>query len=157
MGTGGNHSPRYADAAMNDLWVCQMHYDQQCQWQLAGAYDPFGVGIVLSLSTKISSGNYSNVGNQVPYPPLSQARAGALRLGPTSRESLDVRRKRQLDSATGLLNDLWEYDTSAYNAPGSTSRGTWVRGFGWFGSSSINQPGAYTGTLAPGARVNAAT
>ena len=61
------------------------------------------------------------------------------------------------DSATGLLNDLWEYDTSAYNAPGSTltgNVGTWV----WVaGSSSINQAGAYTGTLAPGARVNAAT
>ena len=54
------------------------------------------------------------------------------------------------------LNDLWKYDPSSLN-PGNyaTAEGTWTT---VSGTAALDQPGNYTtGTLVPGARVNAAT
>ena len=54
-----------------------------------------------------------------------------------------------------FLNDLWKYNHSALNPTNyQTTEGTWSH---VAGPLTLDQPGVYTGTLAPGARTNAVT
>jgi hypothetical protein len=177
----GSQSPSTLDAPMNDLWVCPVIVSvvvDQCQWQLVGAYDPtvvtpvppstatsVGAQIVGNAQNEDQVGVYSNVGTLVPYPtPVPGGRYGAATWTDGSGNLWMFGGNGNSDSSRGLLNDLWEFNASSYNAgsynnltgaPYTSTPGQWT----WQGgSSSSNQKGVYTGaagTLIPGARVNA--
>jgi hypothetical protein len=154
----GNSSPDTLDAPMNDLWVCVMTGDY-CQWQLVGGYNvPWGVGIVNNAQHENQPGVYSNVGNALPFPtPVPGGRWGGATWTDSAGNLWLFGGNGNSDSATGLLNDLWKFDTSTFaglNPNVVTGQWTWVGG-----SNQINQKGNYgpTGTLVPGARANAVT
>lgn len=165
----GGTTPATLDAPMNDLWVCPVVVDQ-CQWQLVGAYDPtavatippttVGAQVIANAQSENQGGFYNTVGTAgVPGGRYGTATwtdaAGNLWMfGGNGNSSI----------SRGLLNDLWEFNSSTYNpasfnsltgAPYTSAAGQWT----WKGgSSSTNQAGIYTGavgTLVPGARVNA--
>jgi Galactose oxidase, central domain len=162
----GNTQPATLDAPMNDLWVCPLVFDQ-CQWQLVGAYDPTPVGsttvganVIANAQNEGQGGVYTSVGSAgIPGGRYGAATwtdsAGNLWLFGGNGNSSNTR---------GLLNDLWEFNASSYNAaaysnltgqPYTSTPGQWT----WEGgSNSTDQAGTYTGaagTLVPGARVNA--
>jgi Galactose oxidase, central domain len=153
----GNPAPDTLDLPMNDLWVCPMVGDQ-CQWQLVSGYNvAYGAAIIANAQNEDQLGVYSNVGVLLPFPtPVPGARWGMATWTDNSGNLWLFGGNGNSDSATGLLNDLWEFNASSFNASNlTTAVGQWS----WVGGSKqINQPGAYTGgTLVPGARVNSVT
>jgi hypothetical protein len=163
----GSSQPDTLDGPMNDLWVCVMVYDQ-CQWQLVSGSDPTTVGsttvgaeIVAYAQTEVQFGVYSNVGPALPYPtPVPGGRWGAATWTDNAGNFWLFGGNGISFDAAGLLNDLWEFNTSAFNPSISnytTATGQWT----WMGGADqINQPGTYSGavgTLVPGARVGAVT
>ncbi len=147
----GNTSPDTLNAAMNDLWVCDMSFGDVCQWQLVGGYDPTPVtigGQATTVGAEIIA-NAQNVG-------LGGAGATpAARLGAATwtDASLNFWLFGGSDGRN-FINDLWVYNHSALSpASYTTTEGQWT-----FvgGSGSVDQPGNYSsGTLFPGARTNA--
>jgi galactose oxidase-like protein len=155
----GKTGPDTLNAAMNDLWVCDMSFGDFCQWQLVGGYDatPVGSGpsattvgklIIASAQNEAQSGSYNGVGAAG----LPAARLGAAAWTDGSGNFW------LFGGSDGnhFLNDLWEYDHSALSPATYTStEGVWTLKLG---SNSLDQPGSYTtGTLTPGARTNAVT
>jgi hypothetical protein len=161
----GNQSPDTLDAPMNDLWVCPLHLNgfvsDYCQWQLVGGYGPYGVGIVANAQHEAQLGVYTNAGNLYPFPtPVPGARWGMATWTDNAGNLWLFGGNGNTDSATGLLNDLWEYNTSTFKPNSNpsnytTNTGTWTY---VGGTNLINQAGTYSGASAiPGARVNAVT
>jgi hypothetical protein len=161
----GATQPATLDAPMNDLWVCPLVNDQ-CQWQLVGAYDPTVVGtttvganVILNAQSEDQGGEYVGVGSAG----IPGGRYGAATWTDNAGNLWLFGGNGNSASASGLLNDLWEFNASSYNtvscnllgAPYTCTPGQWT----WEGgASSTNQAGTYTGaagTLVPGARVNA--
>ena len=161
----GNPSPDTLDAPMNDLWVCVMTGDY-CQWQLVGGYNvPWGPGLISNAQHENQGGVYTNVGNALPYPtPVPGGRWGAATWTDSAGNFWMFGGNGNNSNATGLLNDLWKFDTSTFAAlnpyinpsPWTVVTGQWTFAGG---TSQINQKGNYgpSGTLVPGARVNAVT
>jgi hypothetical protein len=165
----GNTSPATLDAPMNDLWVCPLVFDQ-CQWQLVGAYDTtpangvtVGAEVITNAQNEDQPGVYSNAGSALPYPtPVPGGRYGAATWTDNAGNLWMFGGNGNSSSSRGLLNDLWEFNASSYNAgsynnltgaPYTNLPGQWT----WEGGSNqTNQAGVYTGgTPVPGARVNA--
>jgi hypothetical protein len=155
----GSSAPNTLDAPMNDLWVCVMSFDY-CQWQLVGGYDPtkevvntvnttVGAQIIANAQTEAQSGFY-------PGTPIApQARLGA---GTWIDNGGNLWLFGGKSSGALFLNDLWMYNTAAFNGTNyTTTEGQWTQ---VAGSGAPDQPGTYTGpvgTLSPGARVNPAS
>ena len=144
--TGG---PDTLDAAMNDMWVCDMSFGDFCQWQLVGGYD----------ATAVATVPPTTVGKQI----IANAQSGfgpagspAPRLGATAWT--DTSGNFWLfggSDGSKFLSDLWEYNPSSLN-PGTytTTEGVWISK----GNLGLDQPGKYTtAPLAPGSRTNAVT
>jgi len=144
--TGG---PDTLDAAMNDMWVCDMSFGDFCQWQLVGGYD----------ATPVATVPPTTVGKQI----IANAQSGfgpagspAPRLGATAWT--DTSGNFWLfggSDGSKFLSDLWEYNPSSLN-PGTytTTEGVWISK----GNLGLDQPGKYTtAPLAPGSRTNAVT
>ena len=159
-GTGweltGKPSPDTLPGAMNDMWVCVMPTltADFCQWQLVGAYDP----------TPASGPPNNTVGKQIiaaaQQISSSPFVVPGARLG-TATWTDTAGNFWLFGGSTGshFRNDLWKYDTSAFNGLGGGNYTT-VEGAWSFvgGSLAVDQPGAYSsGTLVPGARTNAVT
>lgn len=149
----GSQAPDTLDAPMNDLWVCQMAGDQ-CQWQLVGAYGITGAAIYANAQRENQLAIYTGVG-AVPG-----ARRGAATWTDNSGNLWLFGGSGNTATATGLLNDLWEYNTSVFTAINYTNvTGQWTF-TGGASQKSVNQPGIYSGvvgTLVPGARIGAVT
>jgi len=152
----GNSQPDTLDAPMNDLWVCEftingLIYDY-CQWQLVGGYNTTsGTAIIANAQHENQVGVYSNLGIPLPTP-VPGGRWGAATWSDNAGNLWLFGGNGNSANATGLLNDLWEFNASTFNASNvTTNTGQWT----WVGGSSqINQRGTYTGgTLVPGARV----
>jgi len=153
----GNPTPATLNGVMNDLWVCELNFfgtlSDQCQWQLVGAYNgASGLAIYTNAQNEEQGGSYNGIG--VAGTPT--ARWG----GATWTDSSgNLWMFGGNGDVYGLLNDLWEFDTSSFSPsfPGNytANTGQWI----WKGGSSLsNQGGTYAGaagTLVPGARVNA--
>ena len=159
----GSTQPDTLNAPMNDLWVCVMTGDF-CQWQLVGGFDPTVIGtttvgaqIIAKAQTEDQIGVYSNVGPALPYPtPVPGARWGAATWTDNAGNLWMFGGNGNSSSARGLLNDLWEFNASSFNAATiTTTPGLWT----WEGGTSlVNQPGTYSGASElPGARVGAVT
>jgi hypothetical protein len=166
----GNTQPDTLDTPMNDLWVCQPAYDY-CQWQLVGGYDSTPVTTPSGSSTVglqvIANAQHANQRGVYPGPGIP---ASALVPGARWGTATWTDQAGNLwlfggngnnDSSTGLLNDLWEFNASAYlnqNPPILTTYpGQWTF-VSAGGSRLINQQGIYSGgTKVPGARVNSVT
>jgi hypothetical protein len=153
----GNPSPATVDDQMNDLWACVLPVpgSDQCQWQLVGAYNATsGAGIILNAQNEGQLGVYTGT-SIVPggrYGAATWTDAGG-NLWMFGGYGLSA-------GARGLLNDMWELDTSSYTTVSSFTNnpGSWT----WESSSNaitkdVNQPGIYSpaGSAYPGARVNA--
>ncbi len=142
----GKTPPDTLPTSMNDLWVCDMSLGDFCQWQLVGGYDPT-VAASTTVGANIITGAKSGVGLVgTPAPRLGAAawtdNAGTFWLFGGS-------------DGNNFLNDLWKYNHSALNPTNYlTTEGTWSH---VAGPLTLDQPGVYTGTLAPGARTNAVT
>jgi hypothetical protein len=156
----GNPAADKLDAPMNDLWVCPV-IGEQCQWQLVGGYDPtvvpanppnpattVGALVILNAQNENQGGVYG-------APGIPGGRYGAATWTDNSGNLWLFGGNGNNCCARGLLNDLWEFNTTSYNNFNvTTSAGQWTyQG----GSSQINQAGVYAGTPVPGARVNATT
>jgi hypothetical protein len=165
----GSSSPATLDAPMNDLWVCPIVTDE-CQWQLVGAYDTtvitanppctattVGGQVICDAQTENQGGVYGTPG-------VPGGRYGAATWTDGAGNLWMFGGNGNNANSRGLLNDLWEFNASTYNAasydeltgaPYTSTPGQWS----WIGGSSLtNQKGTYTGgTLVPGARVNAVT
>jgi hypothetical protein len=155
----GSKAPDTLEASMNDLWVCVKTYDF-CQWQLVGGYEAvFGAGIQNWAQTEGQPAVYTNLGSTFPNPnpiptPIPGARWGAMTWKDNTGKFWLFGGNGNTDTANGLLNDLWTYDPSAFNGSNyTTAVGQWV--FIPGGSNQVNQPGVYTGSPYPGARVSA--
>lgn len=169
----GGTPPATLDAPMNDLWVCPLtsagSVFDQCQWQLVGGYDPTVVGtttvgaeIIANAQNEDQGGFYNTVGTAG----IPGGRYGAATWTDNSGNLWMFGGNGNSSSSRGLLNDLWEFNASSFNAasyntltgaPYTSTPGQWT----WEGGASqTNQEGVYTGaagTLVPGARVNAVT
>jgi hypothetical protein len=114
---------------------------------LVGGYDPTnGPGIILNAQHEGQAGSYTT-------PPLFPGG----RLGSVTWTDSSGNFWLFGGSDGGhFLNDLWEYNTGAFNGTNyTTTEGTWTLASG---SGAVDQPGNYTsGTLVPGARTNAVT
>lgn len=146
----GKNPPDTLNAPMNDMWVCATGGGDYCQWQLVGGYDPTKVG-----STTVGAEIIANAQNEGQVGVYSTPGVPGARLGTATWT--DTSGNFWLfggSDGRNFLNDLWEYNTGALT-PGTytTTEGQWS----WIGGSDlVNQPGNYTsGTLVPGARVNA--
>ncbi|MGB7848268.1 MAG: kelch repeat-containing protein [Candidatus Acidiferrum sp.] len=152
----GNSQADTLNAPMNDLWVCAMSSDY-CQWQLVGGYDPT-VEVVNTVNTTVGAqiiANAQNEGQSGFYPgtPLApEARSGAATWTDSTGNLWLFGGKSR---GAQFLNDLWVYNTSAFNGANYTiTEGTWTL---VAGSGTPDQLGIYTGapfTLTPGSRVN---
>ncbi len=157
----GNTSPDTLNAPMNDLWVCVRTLDY-CEWQLVGGYDPTTVGggsspptigsaIIANAQHEGQAGAYTNLGIVLPTP-IPGGRLGAATWTDTTGNFW------LFGGSDGghFLNDLWKYNTTAFNGTNyTTTEGSWTV---VSGSGAVDQPGVYTsGTLVPGARTNAVT
>lgn len=157
----GNTSPDTLNAPMNDMWVCVRAFDY-CEWQLVGGYDPTTVGggsspptigsaIIANAQHEGQAGAYTNLGIVLPTP-IPGGRLGAATWTDTTGNFW------LFGGSDGghFLNDLWKYNTSAFNGTNyTTTEGSWTV---ISGSGAVDQPGVYTsGTLVPGARTNAVT
>lgn len=139
------------NSAMNDMWVCEMFGDS-CEWQLVGGYDATAVG---SGSTATTVGKEIIAAAQQQGAPPAVVPGG--RLG--SATWTDTSGNFWLfggSNGNNFRNDLWEYNTAAFNGGNYTNtEGQWSM---VGGSSLTDQPGTYTGgTPFPGARTNAVT
>jgi hypothetical protein len=143
--------PDTLNAAMNDMWVCDMSFGDFCQWQLVGGYDP----------TPVATIPPTTVGKQIIADAQTEGQGGfgtpPARLGAASWT--DISGNFWLfggSDGNNFLNDLWKYNPSALSPSTYTlTEGQWV-----FvgGSNLVDQAGNYTsGTLAPGSRTNAVT
>lgn len=140
--------PDTLNAAMSDMWVCDMSFGDFCQWQLVGGYDP----------TPVNTVPPTTVGKQI----IADAQSG---FGPAGSPAPRLGATAWTDNSgnfwlfggsdgNNFRNDLWEYNPSALN-PGNytTTEGQWTF---VAGSNLVDQPGNYTsGTLTPGSRTNA--
>jgi Galactose oxidase, central domain/Kelch motif len=140
------------NAAMNDMWVCVMTGGDYCEWQLVGGYDPTAVGSG-STATTVGKQIIANAQQQGPPPAL----VPGARLGTATWTDQSGNFWLFGGSDGGnFQNDLWKYDTSAFNGANyTTAEGQWS----FVGGSNLfDQPGHYfSGTLVPGARTNAVT
>jgi len=143
----GKQQPDTLNEPMNDLWVCVMTIDY-CQWQLVGGYGPSGAVIIANAQSANQLGVYTST-------PVPGARWGAASWTDSAGNFWLFGGNGNSASANGLLNDLWEYNTSGFTGSNYTTvTGQWT----WAGgSNSVNQAGVYTGTAFPGARVGAVT
>jgi hypothetical protein len=151
----GNPTPDTLTAGMNDMWVC-VAFGDGCQWQLVGGYDPTIVSGTITKGSVIQA-NAQHEGQFGVYGTGASAVPGG-RFGAATWKDSSGNFWLFGGSTTSkhYLNDLWKYDPSSLG-PGNytTAEGTWTT---VSGSSAQDQPGVYTtGTLVPGARVNAAT
>jgi Galactose oxidase, central domain len=145
----GNTQADTLNAPMDDLWVCVMTGDY-CQWQLVGGYDPTPSGTktvgALIIAAAQQEGNAS-----YPYT-VPPARLGA---GTWKDIGGNLWLFGGKSAGAQFLNDLWEYNASAFNGSNYTSvEGQWTQVKGSIGT---DQNGVYTGaaaTLTPGSRVN---
>ena len=156
--SGKAGGPDTLDAAMSDLWVCDMSFGGDfCQWQLVGGYDP----------TANPTAPPATVGAQI----IANAQSG---FGPAGSPAPRLGATAWTDNSgnfwlfggsdgNNFLNDLWEYNPSALHPVTSvnptntytTTEGTWTF---VAGTTLVDQPGNYTtAPLAPGARTNAVT
>jgi len=155
----GNSAPNTLDAPMDDLWVCVMSFDY-CQWQLVGGYDPTKE-VVNTVNTTVGAQIIANAQNEAqsgfyPGTPIApQARLGA---GTWTDNGGNLWLFGGKSAGALFLNDLWEYNTAAFNGTNyTTTEGQWTQ---MAGSGAPDQLGTYTGpagTLSPGARVNPAS
>jgi hypothetical protein len=155
----GKNPPDTLDAPMNDMWVCVMwERPDYCEWQLVGAYStsnlPNGFSAYLNAQNEDQPGFYThNAGQGLP---LS-------RLGAASWTDANGNfwMFGGADASPRYMNDLWMFDTSTFDGTLNSVNGgyqTQIGAWTWVsGSSLLDQPGVYTGTLAPGARTNAVT
>jgi len=149
----GNPGPALDAAPMNDMWVCEMIGGDFCQWQLVGGYNTtWGAGIINWAQNEFQPGFFTNVGNAAEVPtPLPPSRWGAA----TWTDASGAFWLFGGNDGGQLLNDLWSYDPSAALSGGVTlNTGQWTYQSG-AAQESVNQPGVYTGTPYPGARVSA--
>jgi hypothetical protein len=143
--TGG---PDTLDAAMNDMWVCDMSFGDFCQWQLVGGYDP----------TPVATVPPTTVGKQI----IANAQSG---FGPAGSPAPRLGATAWTDKSgnfwlfggsdgSKFLSDLWEYNPSSLN-PGTytSTEGVWISK----GNLGLDQPGNYTTAPFPGSRTNAVT
>jgi hypothetical protein len=169
----GSATPSTLDAPMNDLWVCPVYVPvavDQCQWQLVGAYDPAVITANPPCTATTVGGQVicdaqnENQGGVYGSPGVPGGRYGAATWTDGAGNLWMFGGNGNDCCSRGLLNDLWEFNASAYNptsydsltgAPYTSDPGVWD----WQGGNNvINQPGVYTGapgSLVPGARVNA--
>lgn len=153
----GATQPDTLDAAMDDLWVCDMSWGPYCQWQLVGGYDPTAVTVGTTATTVgaqiIANAQHERQSGLYPGTPVApSARLGAAAWTDGSGNFW------LFGGSDGYKfgNDLWWYNHSALTpATYTTKEGTWTQ---VGGSASSDQAGNYSsGTLFPGARTNAAT
>jgi hypothetical protein len=149
----GNTAPDTLDLPMNDMWVCIWDGDG-CQWQLAGGYDPTTVGTSTVGAAIIANAQFEGQTGVFPGAPLApEARVGAASWTDTAKNFWLFGGRTP---GAHFRNDLWKFDLSAYNGGNyTTAVGQWTQ---VGGTSSLDQPGVYTGavgSLVPGARVNA--
>lgn len=153
----GASQPDTLDAAMDDLWVCDMSWGDYCQWQLAGGYDPTAVTVNGTATTVgaqiIANAQHERQTGTFPGTPVAPtARLGAAAWTDSSGNFW------LFGGSNGnkFLNDLWMYNHSSLRpATYTTTEGTWTFEAG---SSLLDQPGTYSsGTLTPGARTNPVT
>jgi hypothetical protein len=158
----GNTIPDTLDAPMNDLWVCPMTRDY-CQWQLVGGYAAAGVGaqVILNAQSEGQLGVYTNQPLDLFPTPIPGGRWGAATWTDSSGNLWLFGGNGYSFDRKGLLNDLWEFNTSSFDplvpSTYTTSTGTWTP---VGASNQVNQPGVYTGapgSLLPGARVGSVT
>jgi hypothetical protein len=153
-GTGweltGKTPPDTLSNAMNDMWVCVAIQDF-CQWQLVGGYDGTVVG---SGSTATTVGKEIIAAAQQQGLPPAAVPGGRLGTATWTDKSGNFWLFGGSDGHN-FRNDLWEYNTSAFNGSNyTTAEGQWS----FVGGSNLtDQPGSYSGTLVPGARTNAVT
>jgi hypothetical protein len=163
----GNASPDTLNAPMNDMWVCIMdpYSPDECEWQLVGGYDPtasgnsllntIGAEVIANAQTEAQPGVYVAV-PALPYPtPTPGGRVGAATWTDGSGNLWLFGGKTP---GAHFLNDLWEYNTSAFNGANlnpylyTTALGQWNF---IAGADVVDQQGTYSGAGAvPGARVN---
>jgi Galactose oxidase, central domain/Kelch motif len=144
------------DAPMNDLWVCIMTGDY-CQWQLVGGYDSTAVtvaGVSTTVGAQVILYAQTEAQPEGIYPGiglLPEARLGAATWTDSTGNLWMFGGKTP---GAHFLNDLWEYNTGAFNGGNYTSTiGQWTQ----VQAGGIDVSGTYTGaagTLTPGARVN---
>jgi Galactose oxidase, central domain len=152
----GNTAPDTLDAPMSDLWVCARYDVDDCQWQLVGGYDPTVTGKTtvgaLIIAAAQQEGNPNNPSYPFANPP---ARLGA---GTWTDGNGNFWLFGGKSAGAQFLNDLWVYNTSAFNGGNYTlTEGQWTQ---VAGSTTPDQKGTYTGaaaTLIPGSRVNPVT
>jgi hypothetical protein len=152
----GNTAPDTLDAPMNDMWVCVMDVgvdSEECQWQLAGGYDPTTVGATTVGAAIIANAQFEGQSGVFPGAPLApQARLGS---GAWTDNAGNFWLFGGKTPGSHFRNDLWEFNTAGLNPTNyTTAVGAWTH---VAGSSSVDQAGTYTGavgTLSPGARVN---
>jgi len=155
----GNSQPNTLDAPMNDLWVCIMSFDY-CQWQLVGGYDPTKE-VVNTVNTTVGAqiiANAQNEGQSGFYPGTPVAPQARLEAGTWTDNAGNLWLFGGKSTGALFLNDLWMYNTAAFNGSNyTTTEGQWTQ---VAGSGAPDQAGTYTGapgTLSPGARVNPAS
>jgi Galactose oxidase, central domain/Kelch motif len=151
------------NAPMNDLWVCVITGDY-CQWQLVGGYDPTSVTLGPNSTSTVGAqiiANAQNEGQDGFYPGAPLAPPSRLEAATWTDSSGNL---WMFGGATGgttgdhYLNDLWEFNTSTFNASNpstyTTNPGQWTLVTGSYAEDS---PGVYppNANPYPGARTNA--
>lgn len=148
--SGKAGGPDTLDAAMSDLWVCDMSFGGDfCQWQLVGGYD----------ATPVAGTPPTTVGAQIIAAAQSGFGLGTVpspRLGATAWT--DNSGNFWLfggSNGNNFLGDLWEYNHSSLGPSNyTTTEGQWTSK----GGVGLDQPGNYTtAPLTPGSRTNAVT
>jgi hypothetical protein len=141
------------NAAMNDMWVCDMSFGDFCQWQLVGGYDPTVIPANPPFpATTVGAQIIAAAQNEIALGGLPPARLGAAAWTDTSGNFWLFGGS----DGNNFRSDLWKYNPSGLG-PGTytLTEGQWT-----FvgGSLGLDQPGSYSsGTLVPGARTNAVT
>jgi Galactose oxidase, central domain len=153
----GATQPDTLDAAMNDLWVCDMSWGDYCQWQLVGSYDSTAVtvnGKATTVGAQIIANAQHELQNGLyPGTPLAPpARLGAAAWTDSSGNFWLFGGS----NGNNFMNDLWMYNHSSLSpSTYTTTEGTWTFEAG---STLLDQSGNYSsGTLTPGARTNPVT
>lgn len=178
----GSSQPDTLDAPMNDLWVCLFNWGgvttDYCEWQLVSGYNAtangissstlpttYGAGIIYNAQHENQLGIYSNIGSNVPFPtPIPGGRWGAATWTDASGNLWLFGGNGNSSNSTGLLNDMWEYNTSVFNPAQPSTYTTDIAPWTWVSSGNANtrysnQTGVYppSANPYPGARVNAVT